>query len=397
MTNPNRFNALERRAAFALALLFFSRMLGLFMLLPVLALYVDKLDYATPSRIGMAIGIYALTQALFQIPMGRVSDRLGRKPVIAFGLVIFTLGSVLAALTDNIFFIIAGRALQGCGAISSAAMALAADLSRESQRTKVMAVIGVSIGVAFSSAFVLGPVIDSAWGLNGLFWSVAGLGLLGLAVLTALVPDRVATTASGEPAMEVSEPHSPLLAGMLSINLLGGFFLHAILAIGFVAVPLHLTITLGLPSKLHYQIYLPVILLSLLAVGPLVMLSHRNDYQRIMIPLSIGAVALGMGLLFGLRTSSAATYASLAIFFIGFNYLEVALPSQISKQAAAPERGQAMGGYATLQFLGTFVGAFLGGQILERFGIAPVLLAAAALGSIWLILAMGAKSRLKPG
>ena len=396
MTDQNRFNPLERRAAFTLALLFFLRMLGLFMLLPVLALYVDKLDYATPSRIGIAIGIYALTQALFQIPMGRLSDRFGRKPVIAIGLIIFTCGSVLAALTNNIAFVIAGRALQGCGAISSAAMALAADLSRESQRTKVMACIGVSIGLAFSSAFVLGPVIDGMFGLNGLFWFVAGLGLLGLLVLTTLVPDRPAVESADTPSAAQNASGSALLARWQNIHLLGGFFLHAILAIGFVAIPLHLAGALGLASNLHYQIYLPVILISLLAVGPLVMLSHRNDCQRILIPLTIAAVALGMGLLYGLDTGKAATYASLAIFFVGFNYLEVALPSQISKQSRATERGQTMGSYATLQFLGTFSGALVGGQMLERFGTAPVLLAASSLGLLWLALTIGANSRLKP-
>ncbi|MGR8949951.1 MAG: MFS transporter [Gammaproteobacteria bacterium] len=393
MSDLNRFNPLERRAAFALALLFFLRMLGLFMLLPVLALYVDKLTHATPSRIGMAIGIYALTQAIFQIPMGRLSDRFGRKPIIAVGLLIFVMGSILAAATHNIIFVIAGRALQGCGAISSAAMALAADLSRESQRTKVMAFIGISIGLAFSTAFVLGPVIDGIFGLSGLFWFVAGLGILGLVVLLTFVPNRADLAPDNDQAGETANVRAQSISRFLSINLLGGFFLHAILAISFVAVPLHLSAAMGLPSNLHYEIYLPVILVSLVAVGPMVMLSNRSGRQIMFIKITIGALITGMGMLYLLDASREATYAALAIFFIGFNYLEVALPSQVSKDAKSGERGQTMGGYATLQFLGTFLGALIGGLTLEKFGTGPVLLCAALVGCAWLLLTLAMAHR----
>ena len=271
MTANNRLNRQELRAALSLALLFFFRMLGLFMLLPVLILYVTKLDHVTPTRIGLAIGIYALTQAAFQIPMGHLSDKFGRKPVIVFGLLVFVAGSVLAALTQNIFFIIAGRALQGCGAISSAVLALAADLTREAQRTKTMAIIGVCIGLAFSAAFVVGPLIDGYLGLNGLFWTAAGLGLAGIVVVLVLVPD-----APAKPAAEKTnaQPNGAWVKPTTSV--LGGFFLHGTLAASFVAIPLHLLHEMNLPSQTHYTIYLPVVLISLILVAPLVMLSTRR-------------------------------------------------------------------------------------------------------------------------
>lgn len=395
MPDNNRLNRLELRASLSLALLFFLRMLGLFMLLPVLTLYVTKLDHVTPTRIGLAIGIYALTQAAFQIPMGRLSDKFGRKPIIVSGLLVFVAGSILAALTQNIFFIIAGRALQGCGAISSAALALAADLTRETQRTKTMAIIGVCIGLAFSAAFVVGPLIDGHVGLDGLFWTSAGLGLAGIAVVVGLVPN-VPTKTAGEktnrqPNNGWSKP---------STSVIGGFFLHGTLAASFVAIPLHLLHEMNLPSQTHYTVYLPVILVSLVLVAPLVMLSTRTKRQRVFILATIAALVAGLLLLALGDGSLWATYLGLGVFFLGFNYLEAALPSQVSKDADEDKRGQIMGSYATLQFLGTFCGAFLGGIMLEHLGVNFVLIGAAILAFIWLVIAFssaGEHSKSAPG
>ena len=387
MPENNRFNSVERRAALSLGILFFLRMLGLFMLLPVLSLYVHELEYATPFWIGLALGIYALTQAIFQIPMGHLSDRLGRKPVIALGLLIFIAGSVLAAVTENVFFVIAGRALQGCGAISSAALAMAADLSRETQRTKLMAVIGISIGLAFSSAFVLGPVIDGQLGLRGVFGVVAGLGVIAVLILFSVVPTPQKEPSSDEQSHQDSGEHPPV-SRPIGAFVLGGFFLHAILAISFVVIPLYLATELALPSSQHYRIYLPVILISLLMVGPMVMLSTRGDRQTLFIRLAISALALGLVLFAVFPPSGVLVYVGLAVFFIGFNYLEAALPSQVSKESRPEKRGRTMGSYATLQFIGTFLGALLGGILLERYGYEQVILAAMGLACLWLVLTL---------
>ena len=183
-----KMTAFELRSAASLSLIFFLRMFGLFMILPVLSLYTEDIAEATPILIGLAIGVYGLTQAIFQIPFGMISDQIGRKPVIAFGLMIFAIGSVIAALSDNIYILILGRALQGAGAIAASIMALAADLTRESQRTKTMAIIGISIGTAFTLAFIAGPLLNIWLGLSGLFWAAAALGLLGIVVLFTWVP-----------------------------------------------------------------------------------------------------------------------------------------------------------------------------------------------------------------
>ena len=362
------------------------------MLLPVLSLYVSKLEYATPSRIGLALGVYAFTQAIFQIPMGRLSDRFGRKPIIAGGLLIFITGSVVAAATQNIFFVIAGRALQGSGAISSAALALAADLSRDTQRTKFMALIGISIGLAFSAAFVLGPVIDGQLGLSGLFIVIAGLGLAAILILFLLVPNA-SPTPHPDDSEETDDSAQEAKSKSLNVDIFGGFFLHAILAMSFVAIPLHLATELAMPSSTHYRIYLPVILASLLVVGPLVMFSNRSGRQKTFILATIGALIIGLSLFNALPVSHGATYLSLVIFFIGFNYLEAALPSQISRESHSRKRGQTMGSYATLQFLGTFIGALVGGVMLERYGNQQVLLAAAAMACAWLLLSVVVKKK----
>lgn len=382
MTVNNRLSRLEIRAALSLALLFFLRMLGLFMLLPVLALYVTELAGATPTRIGLAIGIYALTQAAFQIPMGMLSDKFGRKPIIALGLLIFCGGSVLAALTNNVLFVIFGRALQGCGAISSAALALASDLTADSQRTKIMAIIGVSIGLAFSVAFVIGPVLDGLVGLSGLFWASATLGILGIAVLLFMVP---AEPAKNRPSVPLTAEQSSNAKIQILFNrtVVGGFFLHAVLAASFVAIPLILLNQLGLGSEAHYRIYLPVILISLVLVAPLVMLSNRNNRQQAFILATTVALAIGLALIALASANHALIYVGMTVFFLGFNYLEAALPSQASKEAASHRRGQVMGSYATLQFLGTFFGAFIGGLVLEHAGVTAVISMAGLLSIAW--------------
>ena len=277
----------ERRAALSLATLFFFRMFGLFLILPVLALHAQQLAGATPFLIGVAMGVYGLTQALFQIPFGGFSDRYGRKPVIAAGLLIFGLGSVLCALSGHVAGIIAGRALQGSGAISAAVMALAADLTREEQRIKVMAVIGVTIGLAFAAAFVAGPALDAVIGLHGLFWLAAGLALGGLAVLYLFVPEPAHSAFHRECESQWGQVLGILATRDLRRLNVGIGCLHFLLTASFVVLPVVLRDDLGLASPSHWQVYLPVFGLSIVLMVPAIRAAQRRGRE-----VFLGAVAL---------------------------------------------------------------------------------------------------------
>ena len=326
----------EIRAGIALAAIFFLRMLGLFMLLPVLALYADRLIAATPLLIGLALGIYGLTQAAMQIPMGRWSDRRGRKPVIATGLLVFAGGGMLAASSSHIAVVIIGRALQGAGAISGSILALAADVTRPQHRTKVMALIGISIGISFSAAFVLGPVIDGLIGLSGLFWVSAALGLAAQPLLWFAVPDPIA----------------------------------------------------GIPVAEHYATYLPVLGCSLLIVVPMIMLSHRDGLADTLYRCAVALVVIGELGLWLVPANLLVIGVALTAFFAGFNFLEASLPSMVSRAAPAASRGSALGTYATAQFIGMFAGGVLGGAIANVAGYRLVFAGMAVVGTFWLLQSM---------
>ncbi len=377
----------ERRAALSLATLFFFRMFGLFLILPVLALYAQSLTGATPFLIGVAMGIYGLTQALFQIPFGGFSDRYGRKPVIAAGLLVFGVGSALCAVSAHVAGIIAGRALQGAGAISAAVMALAADLTREEQRIKVMAVIGVTIGLAFAAAFVAGPALDAVLGLHGLFWLAAGLALCGLAVLYLFVPEPAHSAFHRE-----CEPQWSQVLGILAhpdlrrLNV-GIGCLHFLLTASFVVLPVVLRDDLGLASRLHWEVYLPVFGLSILFMVPAIRMTGRRGRE-----LFLGAVTLAglaeLGLALG-HGSAPWVFFMLWGFFSGFNYLEASLPALVSQLAPADRRGTALGVYAMSQFLGTFGGGATGGLLSGYAGASGVFLMCAILAFAWLVYARG--------
>ncbi len=290
----------ERRAAVSLAGIFSLRMLGMFMILPVFALYTDKIAGATPTLIGLAIGAYGITQALLQIPFGLLSDRLGRKPVIAAGLVLFALGSVIAATSTSIYGIILGRVIQGAGAIPSVVMALAADLTREEQRTKAMAIIGISIGMSFSVALVAGPVLDHWVGISGIFWLTAVLACVGIAVLYLIVPQPAVSS--------VHRDAQPVPAQFLSVlrdrELLrldfGILILHMILTASFTVLPLVLRDELGLASAHHWYIYLPALLLSIAAMVPFIIIAERHRRMKTDIPwrdIDRGAGRIRFGIL----------------------------------------------------------------------------------------------------
>jgi MFS family permease len=376
---------LERRATLGLSLIFALRMLGLFMILPVFALYADGLDGITPQNLGLALGIYGLTQALLQLPFGLASDRLGRKPVIVAGLLIFAAGSLLAAQSQDIHWVIAGRALQGAGAIGAVINALLADLTREQVRTTAMAILGISIGGCFLLAMVLGPVLNAWISVPGIFWLTAAMGLVGIAVLLWWVPVAPPVTLS-------DEQHSwRELARVLSSRELlrldaGIFVLHAILTSLFVAVPLALR-DAGLGGQQHWQVYLPVLLLSIGLLLPLLQLSERPGKFKPVFLLCVVLLAVSqLGLALG-QDQRWLLAAGLLVFFTGFNLLEAMLPSLISRRAPAGHRGAAMGMYSSLQFLGTFCGGVLGGLVLGQLGIAAVFACSAGLALVWLVLA----------
>lgn len=371
----------EIRAGIALAAIFFLRMLGLFMLLPVLALYADRLVAATPLLIGLALGIYGLTQAAMQIPMGRWSDRRGRKPVIATGLLVFAGGGMLAASSSHIAVVIIGRALQGAGAISGAILALAADVTRPQHRTKVMALIGISIGISFSAAFVLGPVIDGWIGLSGLFWVSAALGLAAQPLLWFAVPDPIAPAAPVAPTTSAERVRNP---GLLSLYI-GVFCLHGILAASFVSIPVLLLSGAGIPVAEHYAMYLPVLGCSLLIVTPMIMLSHREGLADTLYRCAVALVVVGELGLWLAPPGLLVLGACLTAFFAGFNYLEASLPSMVSRAAPAASRGSALGTYATAQFIGMFAGGVLGGAIANITGYRLVFAGMAVVGACWLL------------
>ena len=384
---------LERRASFSLALIFACRMLGLFMILPVFSLYAEDLPNATPLLIGFAISAYGLTQALLQIPFGMLSDHFGRKKIIALGLILFAAGSVLAALSDSIYGIIAGRALQGCGAIAAAVMALAADLTREEHRTKAMASIGISIGISFSIALVAGPVIANAIGINGIFWLTAGLALVALVVLFALVPNpaRLSFHSDTEP---VPGQFRRVLKNSELLRLdVGILALHLMLTATFVTFPLVLR-DAGVASVDHWLVYLPVMVVAIVAMVPFIIIAEKKRKMKIVFLGAITVIAISDLGLFAFHDRLAFIIGFLFLFFTGFNLLEATLPSMISKIAPAGAKGTAMGVYSSSQFIGAFLGGIGGGWIYGRFGVEEVFLFCSAVALLWLIVAWGMRPPL---
>ncbi|MEA2119515.1 MFS transporter [Halovibrio sp. HP20-50] len=374
--------ASERRAISGLAGLYASRMLGLFMVLPVLALYADTLEGATPLLVGVALGIYGLTQATLQIPFGLLSDRIGRKRVIAMGLVIFALGSVVAALSDTIAGVIAGRALQGGGAVAAAIMALLADQTREEVRTAAMATIGLSIGMSFAIAMVLGPWLAAWAGLAGVFGFTALLTLVGLLVLWRWVPAAPRRRRHRDVGMDRQQFKSVITRPDLWRLDVSIFALHLVLMAIFVAVPFRL-LNAGVAIEYHGLAYLGIMALSFVAMVPLIFVAEKKQRMRSMCLLAIGAIVISLAGL-GLPLSpSYWLFVWLFVFFTGFNLLEATLPSMLSKLAPAGAKGTAMGVYSTSQFLGAFLGGTLGGLLAHYGGLNAVFIGCAGLALCW--------------
>lgn len=382
----------ERRAALSLASIMATRMLGLFMILPVFALYAEGLPDATPTLIGLAIGAYGLTQALLQIPFGMASDRFGRKRVITFGLLLFAAGSVVAGMADTVTGIIFGRALQGCGAVAAAVMALTADLTREEQRTKAMAMIGMSIGSAFALALVAGPLLNEVIGVKGIFWLTSVLALAGIAVLWWLVPHPQQCSMHRDAELLPGQAGSVLHDGQLLRLDAGILILHTVLTATFVVVPFVLRDELGIDVGHHSWVYLPTLFLSAVAMVPFIIVAER---KRRMKPIFVGAVTvLGLSLLAlsQWHTNMWAFFVILWLFFTAFNFLEASLPSLVSKTAPAEKKGTAMGIYSSSQFFGAFLGGGFGGWAYGEFGVSGVFIFCAVMVGLWWLLAVSMRA-----
>ncbi|MDD5177116.1 MAG: MFS transporter [Sterolibacterium sp.] len=382
----------ELRAGASLASIFALRMLGLFLILPVFAVFAQTLPGGDNlALVGFALGAYGLTQALFQIAYGVASDRFGRKPVIVFGLLVFAFGCLVAALAPDIWWMIAGRVLQGAGAISAAVTALAADLTREQHRTKVMAMIGASIGLTFALSLVLAPLLYAAIGMAGIFYLTGGLALGAIVLLLKGVPAAPAMVERG-----IDVPFSSvLLDSQLARLNFGVLALHIMQTALWVVVPAALVRSGGLPLAEHWKVYLPAVLASFVVMLPAIMIAERYGKIRLIFGSSILLLLLVQAGLYRFGEGLYPIGAWLLLFFVGFNILEAMQPSLISRIAPAAAKGAALGIYNTTQSLGLFLGGMLGGWLGKSYGTPAVHLFCALLALIWLMLVATMKPVLK--
>ena len=384
-TDPGRMTALERRSSGSLATIFAARMLGLFLVLPVFALEAARYPGGDdPALVGLAMGIYGLTQGILQIPFGLASDRLGRKRVIIAGLLVFAAGSFVAAAADSLGWLIAGRALQGAGAVSAAVTALLADQTRDEVRTKAMALVGASIGLMFALSLVAAPLLAAQVGLGGLFAVTGALALACIAVVAWWTP--------AEPVWHKNMPRGRLSEvlshpGLLRLDV-GVFVLHAVQLAMWVAIPA-LLVQAGLPKAEHWSVYLPAVLASFVVMGFTLFPLERRGYLRAAFLGAVGVVAavqVGLLLVAG-HPTVAGLGLLLFVFFCGFNVLEASQPSMASRIAPPHARGAALGVYNTLQSLGFFAGGAVGGWLAKSVGTQGLFAACAGLMLLWLVVA----------
>ena len=386
MSPGNRMSPAELRASIGLAGIFGLRMLGMFIILPVFALYAEHLPGGeSHTLIGIALGAYGLTQAVLQIPFGWLSDRIGRKPVIGGGLVLFALGSFIAAGAHDIYWVIVGRVIQGAGAISAAVMALAADLTREEHRTKAMAMIGMTIGATFALSLIVAPVLNRFIGVPGIFALTGVLALAAIGVVYAIIPDPQLSHFHSDAEAQSGQFLDVLRdRELLRLNF-GVFALHAVLMALWIVVPFSLR-TYGLAPDHHWQVYLPVLLGSAALMIPAIVYAERKARLKPVLVASVALMLVAQALLAILPGFWGLVFALLA-FFTAFNVLEASLPSLITKVAPVGAKGTAIGVYSSIQFLGTFAGAAGGGFLSQHYGAYALFGACAALSALWLAVA----------
>lgn len=386
-STPSKLLPSERRAAWSLSLIYVVRMVGLFIVLPVFSLFGDHYANSTPLLVGLAIGIYGLLQACFQVPFGMLSDRIGRKNVITLGLVLLVLGSVIAATSESIYGVILGRALQGAGAISAALMALAADLTRDEQRTKVMAGLGASIGFAFVVSLILGPLLIGWFSIEGLFWLTAATALIAIILLHTTVPNPERCQYSADVGANVQTMKQLLKNRQLLRLDVSIFMLHLLITAVFFAVPLGLR-DAGVASDKQWLIYLPAVILSIGVMIPLIMHGEKRAMRGVLL-LCVG----GMGLTqlvfawpayFALPGNAVVLFVGVTVFFSFLNTLEALLPSLVSRLAPAAAKGSAMGIYSSSQFLGAFVGGVGAGWLYGLVGPTGLYIVMALVCVLWI-------------
>jgi len=385
----------ELRAALSLSSIFGLRMLGMFVILPVFAIYAESLPGGDNlTLVGIALGAYGLTQAMLQIPFGWWSDRYGRKPVIYVGLAIFAAGSFVAALGTHIYVVIAGRTLQGAGAISAAVMAMTADLTRDEHRAKAMAMIGSTIGLTFAASLILSPWLNRLIGVPGIFVLTGVLVIGAMGVVYGLVPDVPRPRLRPE-ARGIEQFGAVLRNPQLARLNYGVLALHAVLMALFVAVPLQLRAA-GLPVDRHWAIYLPVMVGSFLLMLPAILGAGRSERLKAVFIGSIALLLLNQITMPWMVSGVWPIAIFLLVFFTAFNILEATLPTLVSKAAPSGARGVAIGVFTSIQFLGTFLGAAVGGFLYGRWGATGVVIFGAVLLVIWLVVALGTRVAAPP-
>ena len=371
-------NPVERIFALKVSLIMSVRMLGLFMLFPVMSVYAGDYESSTPFLIGMAIGIYGLTQALLQIPFGYLSDRFGRKPILIIGLLIFLLGSIVAANTSNIIFVVIGRALQGGGAISAVLMAFLADSISEDNRAKANAFVGFQIGVAFMLSLIIGPLITSRIGLSGLFWVIGLFSIIAMLIVFSLEQSRPINYYR----LSFGALKETLSRELIAIDF-SVFSLHLILASGFIVMPLLIMENQIVSMIDNWQLYLPAVLLSFIGMIPLIIISEKFKKTKYILLLSIFLLIISQIIFYISNLNFSIFLITLTIFFVAFNTVEAILPSLLSKTASTSKRGLAMGIFSTSQFLGTFIGGAIGGLIYDIYDLNSVFLFTIFVAIIW--------------